>query len=179
MWRYGVSCGLCKLLSPTVADEHGLDRIRLIKSLCVLLRHCVLQFPPHTPAPAPSLLRPSFVMQQRLPLRPPCCALLYNTSSARKLTDEQRSAVASYFAVYKGYENDKAKLMLGANGTILHPAVQQAAEVLRQHWEEVSNFLSLSSPCVALRCLPLADNPAAAAGNGKRGHEDHDAKAHP
>lgn len=45
--------------------------------------------------------------------------------------------MASYFAVYKGYENDKAKLMLGANGTILHPAVQQAAEVLRQHWEEV------------------------------------------
>lgn len=59
-----------KLLSPTVADGHGLDKIRLIRLLCVLLRHRVLQFQPRTTAPAPSLLRPSFVMQQRLPICP-------------------------------------------------------------------------------------------------------------
>ncbi|GAX75634.1 hypothetical protein CEUSTIGMA_g3078.t1 [Chlamydomonas eustigma] len=55
--------------------------------------------------------------------------------SARKLTDEQRSCVANYFAVYKGHENDKAKLALGAGGAALHPAVQEAVDMLMPNWE--------------------------------------------
>jgi DNA primase small subunit len=57
--------------------------------------------------------------------------------SARKLTDEQRSSIANYFAVYKGYENDKAKLALGAGGPTLHPAVQEAVDLLMPNWEAV------------------------------------------
>lgn len=54
--------------------------------------------------------------------------------SARKLTDEQRSAVANYFAVYKGHEADKIKIALGANSQVLHPAVQNALTMLKRAW---------------------------------------------
>lgn len=47
---------------------------------------------------------------------------------ARRLTDEQRSAVANYFAVYRGQEKGLAKLALGAEE---HPAVARAAELLQ------------------------------------------------
>ena len=46
---------------------------------------------------------------------------------ARKLTDEQRSAVANYFAVYKGQEKGLAKLATGIED---HPAVAKAYKVL-------------------------------------------------
>ena len=57
---------------------------------------------------------------------PPC--------SARKLTDEQRSAIAAYFAVYKGQEKGLAKLALALDN---HPAVQRAYALLRGAFEEV------------------------------------------
>ncbi|KAG1654470.1 hypothetical protein FOA52_006072 [Chlamydomonas sp. UWO 241] len=56
--------------------------------------------------------------------------------SARKLTDEQRSSIASYFAVYKGHENDRVKIAMGGMGSTLHPSVQAAVDVLKGEWEE-------------------------------------------
>lgn len=56
--------------------------------------------------------------------------------SARKLTDEQRASIANYFAVYKGHENDRAKLALGG-AAVMHPAVQQAVASLMPNWEQV------------------------------------------
>lgn len=46
---------------------------------------------------------------------------------ARKLTDEQRAAVANYFAVYKGQEKGLAKLATGLED---HPAVAKAYDIL-------------------------------------------------
>ncbi|KAJ9508375.1 hypothetical protein QJQ45_011890 [Haematococcus lacustris] len=56
--------------------------------------------------------------------------------SARKLSDEARGAIANYFAVYKGHEGEKAKVALGGGGSVLHPAVDAAAQLLRPAWEE-------------------------------------------
>ncbi|KAL6758132.1 primase subunit of DNA polymerase alpha [Haematococcus lacustris] len=56
--------------------------------------------------------------------------------SARKLSDEARAAIANYFAVYKGHEGEKAKVALGGGGSVLHPAVDAAAQLLRPAWEE-------------------------------------------
>lgn len=53
---------------------------------------------------------------------------------ARRLTDEQRSAVASYFAVYRGQQKGGAKLALTLDD---HPAVRRAYGVLRTAFEEV------------------------------------------
>lgn len=63
------------------------------------------------------------------------CAVLY-CCSARKLSDEQRGAIANYFAVYKGHEAGKVKLALGG-GAAMHPAVDAAARMLEEAWEEV------------------------------------------
>ncbi|PSC73481.1 DNA primase small subunit [Micractinium conductrix] len=52
---------------------------------------------------------------------------------ARKLTDEQRSAIASYFAVYKGQERGVARLALSLDD---HPAVKRAYELLRDAFEQ-------------------------------------------
>ena len=54
--------------------------------------------------------------------------------SARSLSDEQRSAIASYISVYKGHEGDRVKLVMGGS-TNLHPAVEAAASMLREIWE--------------------------------------------
>ena len=57
---------------------------------------------------------------------------------ARRLTDEQRSAIASYFAVYKGQEKGQAKLALGLEGGLHdHPAIAAADAILREAFEEV------------------------------------------
>ena len=56
---------------------------------------------------------------------------------ARLLTDEQRSALAAYFSIYKGQENGVAKLMLGLSGNS-HPAVDQAIAHIREAWTQAS-----------------------------------------
>ena len=56
---------------------------------------------------------------------------------ARRLTDEQRSAVASYFAVYKGLEEGLAKLALSANPAHDTPVVQRAFQILESAWVDV------------------------------------------
>lgn len=55
--------------------------------------------------------------------------------SARAMSDEQRSAVASYFSVYKGHEADRVKLAMGGSA-VLHPALEAAAGMLQETWEE-------------------------------------------
>lgn len=52
---------------------------------------------------------------------------------ARKLTDEQRAAVANYFAVYKGQEKGVAKLATGMED---HPAIAKAYQILRRAFED-------------------------------------------
>lgn len=54
--------------------------------------------------------------------------------SARRLSDEQRSAIASYFAVYKGQERGVAKLALALDD---HPAIQRAYSLLLEAFEQV------------------------------------------
>ena len=56
---------------------------------------------------------------------------------ARRLTDEQRSAVASYFAVYKGLEEGLAKLSLSNNPLHDTPVVQRAYQILESAWVNV------------------------------------------
>jgi hypothetical protein len=53
---------------------------------------------------------------------------------ARKLSDEQRSAIASYFAVYKGQERGVAKLATALDD---HPAIARAYALLRDAFEQV------------------------------------------
>ena len=53
---------------------------------------------------------------------------------ARRLTDEQRSAIANYFAVYRGQEKGVAKLALALED---HPAVARAYGLLRDTFEQV------------------------------------------
>ena len=57
-----------------------------------------------------------------------------NVPRARMLIDEQRSAIANYFAIYKGHEKGAAKLALT---THLHPAVSRARAVLEPLWLQV------------------------------------------
>lgn len=77
--------------------------------------------------------------------------------SARQLTDEQRSAVASWFAVYKGHEEGKARIAL--LGGAQHPAVERAANILRDAWVQTllpaQRLLEDGPTCDALlRYLP-------------------------
>lgn len=85
---------------------------------------------------------------------------------ARKLTDEQRSAIANYFAVYKGQERGVAKLALALDD---HPAIARAYALLqkafvqvRQHGEDdrprgwltgVTLDLLQQTPGVSWACL--------------------------
>ncbi|KAK9867682.1 hypothetical protein WJX84_000552 [Apatococcus fuscideae] len=52
---------------------------------------------------------------------------------ARRLTDDQRSAIATYFAIYKGQENGAVKLALTQT---MHPSVQRAYTMLEEAWRE-------------------------------------------
>ncbi|GLC73081.1 hypothetical protein PLESTF_001330100 [Pleodorina starrii] len=77
--------------------------------------------------------------------------------SARQLSDEQRSSVANWFALYKGHEEGRAKVAF--MGAILHPAVGRAAETLRTAWKEsilpAQRLLEDGPKCDALlRYLP-------------------------
>lgn len=54
---------------------------------------------------------------------------------ARKMTDEQRAAIANYFCVYKGQEKGLVKLALGLED---HPAVARAYEILENAFVNVS-----------------------------------------
>lgn len=100
--------------------------------------------------------------------------------SARTLTDEQRSAVASYFNLYRGTEGkQKAKLSLS---TFMPPSVERAKDVLEEAW------LKHVLPCqrlledpdmqaAMLRYLPDEElvervKSAWAAGGGRRRDED-------
>lgn len=57
-------------------------------------------------------------------------------ASARSLTDEQRGAIAAYFAVYKGQE--KSIPRMGLHPKMLnHPFVEKAYDILLGHWEKV------------------------------------------
>lgn len=69
--------------------------------------------------------------------------LAWHVCRARKLTDEQRSAIASYFAVYKGQERGVAKLALGLDD---HPALARAYALLKGAFEDVSRCLVNSGP---------------------------------
>ncbi|XP_057868724.1 uncharacterized protein LOC131075832 [Cryptomeria japonica] len=54
---------------------------------------------------------------------------------ARRLSNEQRAAIASYFRVYKGSENTNK--MVSLSGPVLHPSLTRAyADVLRIYFEE-------------------------------------------
>ena len=57
---------------------------------------------------------------------------------ARALTDEQRGAVVSFFAIYKGQEKSVPKLALSAEGRN-HPSVERAYNVLLKYWDQVQH----------------------------------------
>ena len=63
---------------------------------------------------------------------------------ARLLTDEQRSAVAAYFSVYKGQEEGLAKLALSTFDT---PCVQRAFELLKTTWIDVRAHIMNPHSC--------------------------------
>lgn len=56
---------------------------------------------------------------------------------ARKMTDEQRSAVASYLSIYRGSEGGAAKLALSQVSAANHPSVERALRLLDAAWTEV------------------------------------------
>lgn len=64
--------------------------------------------------------------------------LLKHTCRARKLTDEQRSALAAYLSVYKGTEGGIARLGLSSVSATNHPSVERAYRMLSSAWTEVS-----------------------------------------
>lgn len=53
---------------------------------------------------------------------------------ARRLTDEQRSAISRYFGIYAGQEKGLPKLILASQN---HPAVEAAYGILQEHWQQV------------------------------------------
>lgn len=55
-------------------------------------------------------------------------------SRARKLSDEQRTAIVNYLTVFKGREKDIIKVGTGGH---MHPSVQQAYDKLTEVWEQV------------------------------------------
>lgn len=78
---------------------------------------------------------------------------------ARQLTDEERSAIASYLSIYRGLEAGRAKLMLT---TPRHPSVQRAAELLEPAWRHKllhgQDVLASPSACEKiLRYIPDDD----------------------
>ena len=122
------------------------------------VRHCSACLLPRTPLPPPPTLTPplltplspqraqahgraaqrqrtEFCKKGRSSLITPLpCTAPPKHCRARKLTDEQRSAIASYFAVYKGQERGVARLALSLDD---HPAVKRAYELLRDAFEQV------------------------------------------
>ena len=64
---------------------------------------------------------------------------------ARRLTDEQRSALAGYLSVYKGSEGGVARLALSQVCTSNHPSVERAHTLLARAWTEVSQLTFLPS----------------------------------
>jgi DNA primase small subunit len=56
--------------------------------------------------------------------------------SARSLSDEQRAAVANFFAIYKGQEKSVPKVALSAPSRN-HPSVERAYDMLLSVWEQV------------------------------------------
>lgn len=54
---------------------------------------------------------------------------------ARALTDEQRGALAVYFAVYKGQERNMPKVASAAPAWN-HPAIESAYDMLLSHWDQ-------------------------------------------
>ena len=56
---------------------------------------------------------------------------------ARKMTDEQRSAVASYLSIYRGSEGGAAKLALSQVSAANHPSIERALRLLDAAWTEV------------------------------------------
>lgn len=74
--------------------------------------------------------------------------------SARHLTDEQRSALAAYFSVYKGQEEGLAKMYLTSPD---HPTIARAYAHLDAAWREVRPIKALLWPLfasAALLCVP-------------------------
>uniref|UniRef100_A0A7S0UQK9 DNA primase n=1 Tax=Polytomella parva TaxID=51329 RepID=A0A7S0UQK9_9CHLO len=58
-------------------------------------------------------------------------------TAARHLTDEERSAIASWFGIFKGHDEGRAKLSLSYGGIAdQHPAVKQAYDILYPVWIE-------------------------------------------
>ena len=53
------------------------------------------------------------------------------------MTDEQRSAVASYLSIYRGAEGGAAKLALSQVSASNHPSVDRALRLLSAAWTEV------------------------------------------
>ena len=53
------------------------------------------------------------------------------------MTDEQRSAVASYLSIYRGSEGGAAKLALSQVSAANHPSVERALRLLDAAWTEV------------------------------------------
>ena len=53
------------------------------------------------------------------------------------MTDEQRSAVASYLSIYRGSEGGAAKLALSQVSASNHPSVDRALRLLSAAWTEV------------------------------------------
>ncbi len=54
------------------------------------------------------------------------------------MTDEQRSAVASYLSIYRGSEGGAAKLALSQVSASNHPSVDRALRLLSAAWTEVT-----------------------------------------
>lgn len=57
--------------------------------------------------------------------------------SARQLSDEQRGAIANYFALYRGQEKGVPKIALSPK-MLNHPFVENAYDMLLQHWNKVN-----------------------------------------
>jgi hypothetical protein len=53
------------------------------------------------------------------------------------MTDEQRSAVASYLSIYRGSEGGAANLALSQVSASNHPSVERALRLLTEAWIEV------------------------------------------
>ena len=68
--------------------------------------------------------------------------LIFDHCRAQQLTDDQRGALAAYFAVYKGQEEGLAKMFLSV---VDHPFVSRAYDVLAAAWQEVRFGIPMDS----------------------------------